>query len=377
MRRYNNGVLILDDKTILFGRMPFKAKACGEICFNTGMTGCQEAVSDPSYTNQIITFTFPYIGNTGYNSEDIECGKKRGASGIVVRNDITTDSNFRSEGNFIDFAKEMGVAIICGLDTRSITSKIRSKSVSNCIISYIESESDVKDLLSELLTVPSMDGMELASLASIPSAYEYSSGNTNKTIAVIDYGVKENILRILASYGVKVIVFPYNVSFEEIIKYKPDGVLLSNGPGDPRETLKITGETIKEIAKLQIPIFGICLGHQLLAGLFGAKLIKLPQGHRGINHPVIDYRTGRIEITSQNHGFACIENDLPNYINITHRSLFDGVIEGIAIDAGTKVNVFSEEFQVGEIFGVQYHPESSCGPHDSRHLFDRFIEMIL
>jgi carbamoyl-phosphate synthase small subunit len=368
----HNAVLILDNGEVLRGFMPFEGKAFGEICFNTGMTGYQEVITDPSYTGQIVTFTFPYIGNTGFNSEDNENGIKPCAKGVIVRNEIMPDSNFRSEGSFIYFAKSRGIPILYGVDTRYITSKIRSRKFANCVISSIKDESDMEKLKLELASVPKMEGLDLTSQASTKEAYIYNEGNSSKSVVVLDYGVKENILRIFAEYGLKVVVLPYNASFEEVLKYNPSGVFLSNGPGDPRETIKHTGETVLAVAKAKIPIFGICLGHQILSGLFGGKLIKLPQGHRGVNQPVIFYETGKIEITPQNHGFACSEEGLPEHIIITHRSLFDGVIEGIKIEEGTEFN----GFEVGKIFAVQYHPEGSGGPHDSRYLFDKFISML-
>lgn len=370
------GVLVLDDKTFFYGTMPFKGKATGELCFNTSMTGYQEAITDPSYTEQIILFTFPYVGNTGFNKEDVECGIKKAAKGVIVKNPITVDSNFRSEGNFIEFLKTNQIPALFGVDTRGLTEKLRSKKVSNCIIASIESEDEIPQLLKEVTNLPSMDGMDLTAIASTPKPYVYSEGNIGKTVVAIDYGIKENILRILAEYGLKVVVVPYNATFAEIASYNPNGVFLSNGPGDPRQTIKHTGETIKELAKAQIPIFGICLGHQILCGLFGAKLIKLPQGHRGVNHPVINYDTGKIEITPQNHGFACSDEEIPNYIKITHRSLFDNVIEGMELIKGQKVKVLGEEFIAGNVFAVQYHPEGSGGPHDSKYLFEKFISIL-
>lgn len=392
MKSEHRGVLVLDDKSFFLGKMPFKGKTQGEICFNTGMTGYQEVITDPSYTNQIITFTFPHIGNTGYNHVDVESGFKESAKGIIVRNKITNHSSYRvnfasdnykmqpsgnNGGNLIEFLEKKQIPVIYDVDTRIVTAKIRSKLVSNCIISSIEDVSEIEDLLLEVVQVPKMSGMELSKVVSANNPYTYHKSQ-GKTIVVIDYGVKENILRILSSnpYNFTVEVVPFNASFEDIIKLKPAGVLLSNGPGDPRETLKHTGQTITKLAKTKLPIFGICLGHQLLCGLFGASLIKLPQGHRGINQPVINYETGNVEITPQNHGFACSNNNLPSYITVTHRSLFDGVIEGIRINEGSKVSALGEEFETGSIFAVQYHPEGSSGPHDSKYLFDEFLKLL-
>ncbi len=373
----HKGVLVMDNGDTYFGFMPFKGKAFGELCFNTGMTGYQEVVTDPSYTGQIVTFTFPYIGNTGANKDDNECGNKKSASGMIVRNEITQPSNFRSEESFIEFAKKKGIPILFGVDTRDITNKIRSRIVANCIISSIENENEVASLLKELKMVPKMEGMDFTEVASTTKEYIYSEGSTEKTIVVLDYGIKENILRILASYNLKVVVLPFNASFDDIKKYNPSGVFLSNGPGDPRETIKHTKDAILNVAKHKIPIFGICLGHQILAGIFGATLIKLPQGHRGVNHPVINYKTGKIEITPQNHGFACSDEGMPSHIVITHRSLFDGVIEGISLKEGESFKLKNgDSFELGKIFAVQYHPEGSGGPHDSRYLFDEFVSCL-
>ena len=369
------GVLVLDDKTYYLGKMPFEGKASGELCFNTAVTGYQEAITDPSYTEQIIAFTFPYIGNTGFNKEDIESMGKKSAKGVIVRNKITTDSNYRSEGSLVDFLKANKIPVLYGVDTREITFKIRSKTVSNCIISSIKDEGEIPALIEEALNLPNMDGMELSSVSSVLKPLEYSNGG-GKTIVVIDYGVKENILKIFAEEGLKVVVVPFNATFAEINKYSPSGVFLSNGPGDPRETLKHTAPTLKAITKAGIPIFGICLGHQLLCGLFGAKLVKLPQGHRGANQPVIHYQTGKIEITPQNHGFACSDENLPDFITITHRSLFDGVIEGMEIAKGTKIIIDGEEGTSPNIFAVQYHPEGSAGPNDSKYLFEKFFSIL-
>lgn len=375
MKEYN-GVLALDDGTFYLGKMPFEGKAAGELCFNTSMTGYQEAITDPSYIEQIITFTFPYIGNVGFNSEDTECGKKPSAKGIIIRNSITMDSSFRSEGNLIHFLKNKNIPVISNIDTRSLTHKIRAKKVSNCIISNIEKHRDIAELLKEVKSLPSMSGRELAHISTTPYIYEYFKGTNQKTIAVIDYGIKENILRILSSYGFKIVVFPFNVTFKDISSVNPNGVFLSNGPGDPTETLKYTAFTLREIAKARIPLFGICLGHQLLAGLLGGNLVKLPQGHRGINHPVINLQTGQIEITPQNHGFACSEENMPSYMKITHRSLFDDIIEGIKIVEGAVVTALGETFTAGKIFAVQYHPEACAGPRDSKYLFDEFISYL-
>jgi carbamoyl-phosphate synthase small subunit len=357
-----NAVIVFNDGTHLEGTA-FGAKTSqtqGEVCFNTAITGYQEIMTDPSYSKQIITFSFPHIGNVGCNIDDNETLEKEICAGIICREFPTKPSNFRSTQTLEDFMEKRGILGICGVDTRDIIEKIRIGKISKCIIS--REVEKLSQLLEEVKSVPSTKGMDLASQSSTQKAYKYCNGG--KKVAVIDYGTKENILRILKNAGLEIHVFPANSSFEEITSIKPAGVLLSNGPGDPASTLPKTKSTIEAILQAKIPLFGICLGHQLLCLTSGCKVEKLEQGHRGVNHPVLNYQTKKVEITTQNHGFACIEENIPENVEITHRSLFDGIIEGIKIKGK------------GFASSVQYHPESSGGPHDSLYLFQEFINEV-
>lgn len=357
-----NAVIIFNNGTYLEGTA-FGAEITqtqGEICFNTATTGYQEIITDPSYARQIITFSFPHIGIVGCNEEDNETLEKEICAGIICRELPTKPSNFRSTQTLEDFMKKRSILGICGVDTRNVVEKIRKGEISKCIISR---EIDkIPQLLEEVKKVLSTKSIDLASQSSTNKTYKYCNGK--QKVAVIDYGTKENILRILKNAGLEVHVFPANSSFEEISSINPLGVLLSNGPGDPASTLPKTQRTIEAILEAKIPLFGICLGHQLLCLTAGCKVEKLEQGHRGTNHPVLNYQTNKVEITTQNHGFACIEENIPENVEITHRSLFDGIIEGIKIQGK------------GFASSVQYHPESSGGPHDSLYLFQEFINKI-
>jgi carbamoyl-phosphate synthase small subunit len=367
-----NAVIIFDDGTHLKGTA-FGAditETQGELCFNTAMTGYQEIMTDPSYSKQIITFSFPHIGNVGCNKEDNETTNKPISSGAIFRELPTNPSNFRAEESLEAFMKKRGILAICNVDTRQIIEKIRTKQISKCIIS--RKIDAISTLAEKIKSVPSTKGMDLASAGSCTQAYKYCNG-THK-VAVIDYGTKENILRILKESGLEVHVFPHNATFAEISQINPDGVLLSNGPGDPTATLPHTKATILSIIEAKIPLFGICLGHQLLALSMGCTVEKLEQGHRGTNHPVLHYQTKKVEITTQNHGFACLDENIPPHVEITHRSLFDGIIEGIRIK-GTVV-LDGKAFEAGLASSVQYHPESSGGPHDSLYLFEEFVNCV-
>ena len=359
------GILLLDDGTALEGKIcGFNEKpTVGEICFNTGMTGYQEVLTDPSYAKQIVTFSFPYIGNYGYNNEDVESTQKPVASGCIIRNEITQPSNYRSVGNFEDFLKYKKISCITGIDTRFLIEKIRKKEVSNCVISK-GSNSDIPYLQGILKSFGSMDGMELASEGTCTEIYKFCDGKQGKCIVVIDCGCKQSILNCLKQVDCEVFVVPLLTSFEKIQELKPNGIMLSNGPGDPRKTLLLIKNTLSQIIENKIPIFGICLGHQMLAEFLGCTVKKLPQGHRGINHPVYNYDLKKVEITAQNHGFAVTA--VANNVFITHKSLFDGVIEGIKSIDNSK----------GFIASVQYHPEASSGPHDSFYLFKEFANNL-
>ncbi len=331
----------------------------GELCFNTGMTGYQEILTDPSYCGQIINMTYPHIGNYGINDEDIESNKIQ-CSGLVVKQASEFPSNFRSVSTINNYLKQNKVVGIQDVDTRMITRIIRDEGSMNGIIS---SERISKDEMSNRLKlVPKMNGLDLAELVSCKQPYLFKPINEfNYKIAAIDYGIKSNILRIFDTYKCEIKVFPAKTTKDEILDYNPDGIFLSNGPGDP-SACKYAIETVKSLLGIK-PIFGICLGHQILALSLGAKTFKLKFGHRGCNHPVKNLEENTVEITSQNHGFAVMDNNLSSDIKITHRNLNDDTIEGISCE---KYKAFS----------VQHHPEASPGPHDSKYLFKNFIDLM-
>ena len=374
-----NAVLIFPDGTRFYGYgVGIEGETIGEICFNTSITGYQEILTDPSYSGQIINFTFPHIGNVGVNDYDIEAKKVR-AKGLIIREPITLSANYRANNQFNQFLINNNLTGISGIDTREITKKIRRDGAKNVAILYSQnlSENDINLGFDKIKISKDLNGVELASQASENSIYNWSHegkwlqennsyNNQSKPkykIVAIDYGAKLNILRCLAEVGCEVIILPAKTNFDEIIKHNPDGVFLSNGPGDPSETGKYAIPTIQKIIEQNIPLFGICLGHQLLALACGGKTIKMAQGHRGANHPVQNLKNNKVEITSQNHGFTVDKLSLPNNIEITHISLFDQTIEGIKI-------------KNKPAFSVQYHPESSPGPSDSVYLFDEFVELI-
>ncbi|HCR86209.1 MAG TPA: carbamoyl phosphate synthase small subunit [Alphaproteobacteria bacterium] len=373
-----NAVLLLQDGTIYFGKgVGAKGATSGEICFNTSITGYQEILTDPSYHRQIINFTFPHIGNVGANKNDYE-SKKIYATGLITNYEITPDSNYRSEDNFENWLITNKTTGICDIDTRALTATIRQKGAQNCIIAYADSleEIDLNKLAEQLSQVPDMTGLELAKEVSSNTSYKFHEADfdfaannyTNQNdfkykVVAIDFGVKKNILRNLAGLNCDVIVVPAQFSADEILKLSPDGVFLSNGPGDPSETAKYAAQTIKKIVDSNIPVFGICLGHQLLGISLGCKTAKLKQGHRGANHPVKNLLTGKVEITSQNHGFAVTRESLGKGVIETHISLFDGTNEGIQLEGK-------------DVFSVQHHPEASPGPKDSHYLFSQFTSIM-
>ncbi len=360
--------LILADGRVFQGfGIGKKAKIFGEICFNTAITGYQEILTDPSYAGQIITFTFPHIGNVGVNNEDIECDMVW-AKGLVIRADITNPSNYRATGHFHKWLLKNNLTGICGIDTRALTCHIRENGAQNaCIVEIGGQRSEVRKILEELRDYPSMVGLDLAKEVTCKKSYEWRSEVRDQGsgihVVAIDYGVKQNILRCLVAAGCKVTVVPANAGAKEILKYKPSGIFLSNGPGDPAATGEYTIPVIKELMETGIPIFGVCLGHQLLALAMGCKTEKMLQGHHGANHPVKDLETGKVEITSQNHGFVVSKEPLPKDVVITHISLFDNTIQGI-------------KSKSKPIFSVQGHPEASPGPQDSLYLFERFKGMM-
>jgi carbamoyl-phosphate synthase small subunit len=365
-------VLVLADGSLWWGR-GFGAHTSaggarvGEVCFNTGMTGYQETMTDPSFAGQIVTFTFPHIGNVGANAEDDEAATP-GALGLITAQDITEPSNWRAERRFVDWLRAMDLPGIGGIDTRALTIRIRDGGAPTGVLCFpADGTFDIAALHAQAQAWPGLEGMDLAKSVSCTQTYEWDAmlwqwGERHHVVAV-DYGAKRNILRSLASAGCRVTVVPATATAEDILRHEPDGVFLSNGPGDPAATAVYAVPAIQGVMASGVPIFGICLGHQLLARALGAETYKLDRGHRGANQPVKDLATGRVEITSQNHGFAVDEKTLPEGVTVTHVSLFDGSNEGIAAPAK-------------RAFSVQYHPEASPGPSDSHHLFHRFTAMM-
>jgi carbamoyl-phosphate synthase small subunit len=374
-----NAILVFPDSEIFIGYgIGCKSSTIGEICFNTSITGYQEILSDPSYSSQIINFTFPHIGNVGVNNEDIEANKVR-AKGLIIRDNISNPANYRSTKSFNQWLIDNNITGISGVDTRAITKKIKKDGAKNVAIIYQDDLNKIKlnKIISELNQTSDLNGVELASTASENKNYNWQNQGiwnqknndynlikkNNFKVVAIDFGAKLNILRCLKQIGLDVEVVGAKTSFEKIMSYQPDGIFLSNGPGDPAQTAKYANEVLKKIIDLKIPLFGICLGHQLLAHCLGAKTIKMHQGHRGANHPVKNLKTNKVEITSQNHGFCVDKESLPSNVEVTHISLFDNTIEGIRV-------------KNGNAFSVQYHPESSPGPNDSFYLFTEFYELI-
>ncbi|GJL84472.1 MAG: carbamoyl-phosphate synthase small chain [Micavibrio sp.] len=369
-------VIVLADGTLFWGRgFGAETKTVGEICFNTSMTGYQEILTDPSYAGQIINFTFPHIGNTGTNEEDNETTNPA-ARGLIVREDITQPSNWRSTKHFDAWLKSHDLPGISGIDTRALTRLIRDQGAPKGVICYDPAgEFDLEALQEEASSWSGIKGMDLAAEVSCTQSYSWhettwtldkgygKQANAKHNVVAVDFGAKRNILRCLASAGCNVTIVPANSSAEDILAHKPDGVFLSNGPGDPEATGKYAVPAIQALLEKNIPIFGICLGHQLLARALGAKTQKMHLGHRGANHPVKDLQTGKVEITSQNHGFEVVSESLPDGVEASHVSLFDGSNEGLKVNGKP-------------VFSVQYHPEASPGPQDSHYLFDRFVGNI-
>jgi carbamoyl-phosphate synthase small subunit len=373
-------VLVLADGTVIEGEgLGATGEAIGEVCFNTALTGYQEILTDPSYASQIVTFTFPHIGNVGANPDDMEDltpAARTGAVGAVLRAGVTDPSNYRAAAHFDDWLKQRGIVAMGGVDTRALTAMIRESGMPNAVIAHDPSgRFDLEALKKKAREWSGLVGRDLADMASsgqssvwteTPWVWDEGYGTGSEPtmhVVAIDYGVKRNILRLLAGLGAKVTVVPARMPAEDILALKPDGVFLSNGPGDPAATGEYAVPVIKDLLAADIPIFGICLGHQILALALGASTTKMHQGHHGANHPVKDHTTGKVEIVSMNHGFAVDSSTLPDGVEETHVSLFDGSNCGIALTGKP-------------VFSVQHHPEASPGPQDSHYLFRRFANLV-
>ncbi|ALV28021.1 MULTISPECIES: glutamine-hydrolyzing carbamoyl-phosphate synthase small subunit [Pannonibacter] len=373
-------LLVLSDGTVIEGQgLGAEGEAVAEVCFNTAITGYQEILTDPSYAGQIVTFTFPHVGNVGANEDDIETLNMASASGVrgtVLKADVTSPSNYRAARRFDEWLKARGIIGISGIDTRALTARIRDLGVPNAVIAYHpDGKFDIDALKAKAAAWPGLEGMDLArdvtsgqsqSWTQTPWVWDEGYGEQQDkefNVVAIDYGVKRNILRLLADAGCKVTVVPAETPADEILAMSPDGVFLSNGPGDPAATGTYSVATIQALVDKGLPVFGICLGHQMLALALGGKTVKMHQGHHGANHPVFDHTTGKVEITSMNHGFAVDKESLPENVEETHVSLFDGTNCGIRLKGKP-------------VFSVQYHPEASPGPRDSHYLFQRFTEVM-
>jgi carbamoyl-phosphate synthase small subunit len=372
------GLLALADGSLIWGRgFGAEGEAVGEVCFNTAMTGYQEIMTDPSYAAQIVTFTFPHIGNVGANYEDLEADNPF-ALGCVMREDVTAPSNFRAVQGFADWLRANGRIGLAGVDTRALTRLIRTQGAPNGVIAHrADGKFDVEALLAKARAWPGLEGMDLAKEVSCRQMYRWAGGKWRlgegyeegahdealPHVVAIDYGSKRNIFRNLAEAGARVTVLPATATFDEVMAHAPDGIFLSNGPGDPAATGEYAVPVIRKLLETGKPLFGICLGHQLLGLAVDAKTSKMHQGHRGANHPVKRLADGRVEITSMNHGFAVEADSLPENARPTHISLFDGSLCGL-------------ELTDRAAFSVQYHPEASPGPQDSTYLFGRFVDML-
>ena len=375
------GVLALADGTVLQGLgCGAEGEAVGEVCFNTAMTGYQEILTDPSYMSQIVAFTFPHIGNVGTNAEDLEQhagGAETAARGAIFRDAPTEEASWRANSDLTGWMKRRGVIGISGVDTRSLTKAIRERGMPHGVVAHREDgKFDLEALVAKAKAWAGLEGLDLAKDASClqpfvwhdglwewPDGYEPAAATPRYEVVVVDYGVKRNILRALTSIGARATVVPASTTAEEILARKPDGVLLSNGPGDPAATGVYAVPQVQQLADSGRPIFGICLGHQILALALGAKTVKMEQGHHGANHPVKDLTTGKVEIVSMNHGFTVDRATLPATMKETHVSLFDGTNAGLEVEGRP-------------IFSVQHHPEASPGPKDSLYLFERFAGMM-
>jgi len=373
-------LLVLGDGTVIEGKGVGATGAIeAEVCFNTALTGYQEILTDPSYAGQIVTFTFPHIGNVGTNGEDIEDltpANRAGAVGAVFKADVTDPSNYRAAAHLDEWLKQRGIIALSGIDTRALTALIREKGAQNAVIAHDPSgEFDLAELKKRAAAWHGLENLDLAKEVTsgqtsvwTETPWVWNKGYATEEaphyhIVAIDYGVKRNILRLLAGLGAKVTVLPATATAEDVLAHDPDGIFLSNGPGDPAATGEYAVPTIKKLIETDIPLFGICLGHQMLALALGARTQKMHQGHHGANHPVKDHTTGKVEIVSMNHGFAVDSASLPQGVDETHISLFDGSNCGLRLTGKP-------------VFSVQHHPEASPGPQDSHYLFNRFFNLI-
>lgn len=372
--------IVMADGTMIPGMgLGAEGHAPGEVCFNTAMTGYQEILTDPSYAGQIITFTFPHVGNVGTNDDDVETASAAAASGVrgcVLRADVTAPSNYRARKHLDAWLKARGIIAISGVDTRALTASIRDNGMPNAVIAFSpDGQFDFDALKAEAAAWPGIDGMDLSKDVTCGQSYTWGEGtwswrdghqeqvNPEFHVVAMDFGIKKNILRCLASAGCKVTVVSADTSAEDILERNPDGVFLSNGPGDPAATGDYAVPQIKKLVDSGKPVFGICLGHQMLGLALGASTSKMHQGHHGANHPVKDHTTSKVEITSMNHGFAVDRESLPDTVEETHVSLFDKTNCGIRL-------------KDKPVFSVQYHPEASPGPQDSHYLFRRFTNLM-
>jgi carbamoyl-phosphate synthase small subunit len=371
-----SAALVLGDGGVFWGRgVGAEGTAVGEVCFNTSMTGYQEIITDPSYAGQIITFTFPHVGNVGANAEDIET-LTPAARGVVLRADITAPSSWRAAQPLDAWLTSHRLVGIAGVDTRRLTRRIRDGGAPNGALCHApDGRLDPAALLATARQWPGLEGMDLAKEVTCRQSYAWDETRwiagagygrlvePRFHVVAVDYGAKRNILRMLSSHGCRVTVMPATATAEDVLRHRPDGIFLSNGPGDPAATGDYAVPTIRGLLAAEKPIFGICLGHQMLALALGGRTRKMPIGHRGANHPVQDLATGKVEITSQNHGFCVIAESLPERAEVTHISLFDGSNEGLRL-------------KDKPVFSVQYHPEASPGPRDSHYLFQRFVALM-
>jgi carbamoyl-phosphate synthase small subunit len=370
------GALVLADGTVFWGQgAGAEGEAVGEVCFNTSITGYQEIMTDPSYAGQVICFTFPHIGNVGTNNEDVETGTPA-ARGCILRADITEPSNWRAMQHYDSWLKSHNLVALAGVDTRRLTRRIRDQGAPHGLVLHSANRKfDIPAAIEKAQAWSGLEGMDLAKEVSCTQSYEWteaawslgkgygSLAQPKHHVVAIDFGAKHNILRCLTALDCKVTVLPATADADTVLSHKPDGIFLSNGPGDPAATGEYAVPMIQKLLETGKPIFGICLGHQLLARALGAKTEKMHHGHRGANHPVKDLISGAVEITSQNHGFVVMENSLPDGVEMSHVSLFDGSLEGISL-------------KDRPVFSVQYHPEASPGPQDSHYLFERFVANI-